>query len=76
MNNDAITLNTLLAQAESLVRQQHTERSRLVKQALNRHLDRCNGDTVTQSLNAIYAERPSQLDTGWRRLQTVTLSWD
>ena len=73
----AISLpDELFARAEQLAARLGIARSRLYALALSEYVDRHTSSSVTQQLNAIYADEESELDDGLRRLQVTGVTND
>lgn len=70
----AISLpDSLLHAADSFAKRTDMSRSELFREAMKDYLEAHKHDQVREALDAIYAERPSQLDEELMRMQIISL---
>jgi metal-responsive CopG/Arc/MetJ family transcriptional regulator len=62
--------------ADRLARRRRISRSELYAEALARLLDADESAEVTERLDHVYGERPSELDTGLAALQALAIDED
>ena len=66
----------LFESAETLGKRLGMSRSRLYATALADYLAKHRGRKTTERLNAVYADRPEQVDPALRRAQSKTIGRD
>ena len=62
--------------ADRLARRRRISRSELYAQALTRLIDDDESSSVTERLDGVYADVPSELDTGLAALQALAIDED
>ncbi|MEO8083078.1 MAG: ribbon-helix-helix protein, CopG family [Ardenticatenales bacterium] len=73
----AISLpDPLFKRVDWLAKFRGVSRSQLIARALDDYLSRFEGDAITEALNRVYGEQPSELDEGLALAQTEALRTD